>query len=241
MKEPWQHALALDEAGLVAKRNLVDGDDDHVGAIVFQDIDGGARRRGELVRACLRERVRDPMGFEPFRRLETVFLRQPQHDRAADPFANAEIVSAILEGIFPTDSLTSTDWLSVHDDFSCRIAVLSSFASIWESFFSQLANFFSGFSKLFVKLASCLASLCEFHLQGASFFEESAARNRAGRSTQAIEAARQGQTAQATRMALGPNRVFGRYVDVALAWGVIGRSNGIAHPDTIKHLFTVPL
>lgn len=89
----------------------------------------------------------------------------------------------MLEGIFPTDSLTSTDWLSVHDDFSCRIAVLSSFASIWESLFSQLANFFSGFSKLFVKLASCLASLCEFHLQGASFIEESATRNRAGRST----------------------------------------------------------
>lgn len=35
---------------------------------------------------------------------------------------------------------------------------------------------------------------------------------------------------QATRIALGPNRVFGRYVDVALAWSVIGRSNGIAHP-----------
>lgn len=57
----------------------------------------------------------------------------------------------------------------------------------------------------------------------------------------AIEAARQGQTAQATRIALGPNRVFGRYVDVALAWGVIGRSNGIAYPDAIKHLFAVPL
>lgn len=51
----------------------------------------------------------------------------------------------------------------------------------------------------------------------------------------------QGRAVQATRMALGPNRVFGRYVDVALAWGVIGRSNGIPYPDAIKHLFTVPL
>ena len=57
----------------------------------------------------------------------------------------------------------------------------------------------------------------------------------------AIEAARQGQAAQATRIALEPNRVFGRYVDVALAWGVISRSNGIPYPDAIKHLFTVPL
>ena len=57
----------------------------------------------------------------------------------------------------------------------------------------------------------------------------------------AIEAARQGQTVQATRIALGPNRVFGRYVDVTLAWGVIGRSNGIAHPDTIERFFAVPL
>lgn len=58
------------------------------------------------------------MGFEPFRGLETVFLRQPSTIAPPDPFANAEIVSAMLEGIFPTDSLTSTDWLSVHDDFS---------------------------------------------------------------------------------------------------------------------------
>ena len=51
----------------------------------------------------------------------------------------------------------------------------------------------------------------------------------------------QGRAVQATRITLGPNRVFGRYVDVALAWGVIGRSNGIPYPDAIKHLFTVPL
>lgn len=51
----------------------------------------------------------------------------------------------------------------------------------------------------------------------------------------------QGRAVQATRITLGPNRVLGRYVDVALAWGVIGRSNGIPYPDAIKHLFTVPL
>ena len=84
-------------------------------------------------------------GSKPF------FSDSPSTIAPPDPFANAEIVSAMLEGIFPTDSLTSTDWLSVHDDFSCRIAVLSSFASIGESLFSQLANFFSGFSKLFSK------------------------------------------------------------------------------------------
>lgn len=50
----------------------------------------------------------------------------------------------------------------------------------------------------------------------------------------------QGRAVQATRITLGPNRVFGRYIDVALAWGVICRSNSIAHPDTIEHLFTVP-
>lgn len=58
---------------------------------------------------------------------------------------------------------------------------------------------------------------------------------------QAIEAARQRRTMQATRIALGPNRVLGRYVDTALAWGVIGRSNDIAHPDVIEHLFAFPL
>lgn len=84
-------------------------------------------------------------GSKPF------FSDSPSTIAPPTPFANAEIVSAMLEGIFPTDSLTSTDWLSVHDDFSCRIAVLSSFASIRESLFSQLANFFSGFSKLFSK------------------------------------------------------------------------------------------
>lgn len=43
------------------------------------------------------------------------------------------------------------------------------------------------------------------------------------------------------QVTLWPNRVLGRYVDVALAWGVISRSNGIPYPDAIKHLFTVPL
>lgn len=51
----------------------------------------------------------------------------------------------------------------------------------------------------------------------------------------------QGRAVQATRITLRPNRVLGRYVDIALAWGVIGRSNGIAHPDTIEHFFAVPL
>lgn len=58
---------------------------------------------------------------------------------------------------------------------------------------------------------------------------------------QAIEAARQRQTMQATRIALGPNRVLGRYVDTALAWGVVCRSNDIARPDVIEHLFAFPL
>lgn len=46
---------------------------------------------------------------------------------------------------------------------------------------------------------------------------------------------------QATRIALGPNRVFGRYVNVALAWGNVGRSNNVAHPDAARHLFAFPL
>ena len=57
----------------------------------------------------------------------------------------------------------------------------------------------------------------------------------------AVESARQGPPAQATRIALGPNRVLGCYVDIALAWGVVRRSNGISYPDAIDHLFTVPL
>ena len=52
-------------------------------------------------------------GMKPF------FSDSPSTIVPPEPFANAEIVSAMLEGIFPTDSFTSTDWLSVHDDFSC--------------------------------------------------------------------------------------------------------------------------
>lgn len=50
-----------------------------------------------------------------------------------------------------------------------------------------------------------------------------------------------GPPVQATRIALGPNRVLGCYVNIALAWGVVCRSNGITHPDAIEHFFAVLL
>ncbi|WP_299078104.1 hypothetical protein, partial [uncultured Fretibacterium sp.] len=53
---------------------------------------------------------------------------RPSRMTPPDPLANADMVSAMLEGIFPTDSYASTNWLSVPDAFNCRM-IASSFPS----------------------------------------------------------------------------------------------------------------
>lgn len=51
----------------------------------------------------------------------------------------------------------------------------------------------------------------------------------------------QGRVVQAKRITLRPNRVLGRYVDIAFAWGNVSRSNDVAHPYTVRRFFAVPL
>ena len=108
-ERPPVHSLAGNVAGFVARWNLVNSGNDEIGAAVFQDVNVGTHRRSKLIRACQRKSVGDTISFESLWGLNPFFSDSPSTITPPDPFANAEMVSAMVDGIFPTDSFTSTD------------------------------------------------------------------------------------------------------------------------------------
>ena len=88
-------------------------------ASLYSRIAMSARTGGESLSEHVCERASAMRrASNPFAGSKSFFSDSPSTIMPPDPFANAEIVSAMVDGIFPTDSFASTDWLSLRDDFN---------------------------------------------------------------------------------------------------------------------------